>query len=82
MSEDGDIEDDLSDINKMIKQKLEAQQIKAEWFFLYVLKYIKVYNCYIRPNPDNKASQLSVFVQHNFFLKSLLNYSQFPSQRS
>jgi hypothetical protein len=30
MSEDGDIEDDLSDINKMIKQKLEAQQIKAE----------------------------------------------------
>jgi hypothetical protein len=30
MSEDGDIEDDLSEINRMIKEKLQGEQIRAE----------------------------------------------------
>jgi hypothetical protein len=30
MSEDGDFEDDLSEINRMIKEKLQGEQIRAE----------------------------------------------------
>ncbi len=40
MSEDGDIEDDLSEINRMIKEKLQGEQIRAEWFLDFLLIFI------------------------------------------